>query len=147
VKDVHVRETKMEQENMLLPQSKKRMFVESTAALGDETDDEDTRWTGSGQGEPVPGTKVQEAQLHRYKMWKIKDCKEDLDMAYATMEQDLTSVVKDLAENFMNRKASQGQAVSVAVSGSTTDDEVGRLKMENDILTTQKEVREIWEEV
>ncbi|KAF8248591.1 hypothetical protein K440DRAFT_642177 [Wilcoxina mikolae CBS 423.85] len=53
-KDVQARKTKMDQENMLLPQSKKRIFVEAAAALGDETDDEDTGWTGSRQGESVP---------------------------------------------------------------------------------------------
>ncbi|KAF8243443.1 hypothetical protein K440DRAFT_637350 [Wilcoxina mikolae CBS 423.85] len=110
VKDVQARKTKMDQENMLLPQSKKRIFVEAAAALGDETNDENTRWMGSGQGEPVPMTKGQEAQLHRDKKWKLKDRKENLDKIYTTKEQDMTSVVKDLAEYLMNRETPHSQA-------------------------------------
>ena len=146
-KDVQAHKTKMDQENMLLPQSNKRIFVESAAALGNETDDEDIGWTGSGQGEPVPMTKGQEAQLRRDKKRKLKDRKENLDKIYITKEQDTTSVVKKLAEYLMNRKVPQGQAASLAVSGSATDHEMRMLKTENEMLTTQKEVREVWEEV
>ncbi|KAF8252112.1 hypothetical protein K440DRAFT_635725 [Wilcoxina mikolae CBS 423.85] len=132
-KDVQVRKTKMDQENMLLPQSKKRIFVEAAAALGDETDDEDTGWMGSEQGEPVPMTKGQEAQLRRDKKRKLKDRKENLDKIYTMKEQDMTSVVKDLAEYLMNREAPHSQAASLAVSGSAT--------------YNKNEVREVWEEV
>ncbi|KAF8542003.1 hypothetical protein BDD12DRAFT_877287 [Trichophaea hybrida] len=142
-KDVQARKTMIYQENMLLPQSKKRIFVEAAAALGDETDDEDTGWMGSGQGAPIPMTKGQEAQLHRDKKRKLKDRKQNLDKTYTTKEQDMTSVVKDLAEYLINSKALQGQAASLAVSGSATDNEVHILKLENEMLTTQKEVREV----
>ncbi|KAF8242092.1 hypothetical protein K440DRAFT_640202 [Wilcoxina mikolae CBS 423.85] len=121
-KDVQAHKTKMDQENMLLPQSKKRIFVEAAAGMGDETDNEDIGWMGSGQGESVPMTKGQEAQLRRDKKRKLKDRKENLDKIYTMKEQDMTSVMKNVAEYLMNREALQGQAASLAVSGSATDD-------------------------
>jgi len=137
----------MDQENILLSQSKKRIFVEAAAALGNVTDDEDTGWTGSWQGESVPMTKGQEAQQHRDQKQKLKDRKENIYKIYMTKQQDITSVVKNLAEYLMNRKVPQGEAASLAVSGSATDNGVHMVKLENEILTTKKEVREVWKKV